>query len=228
MDFDVLTGQDFSFFTLSPDLMAVLNPNGSFRELNPAWEKALGYRLSELRSIPFLELLHENDRSQAQLEIYRLLKGDKNASVETRLQRKDQTYLWVRWTFQRTDDTSPLYLVGQDITELKQARESLADAVRKFNRLNESTTEGVAIHDKGVILEANQALANLLGYERAEELVGLDGLDFTAPEYKQLVLNHFTNGLEQPYEVIGMRRDGTRFNCLLSGKPILYQGRKVR
>ncbi len=79
-----------------------------------------------------------------------------------------------------------------------------------------------------LILEANPALARIFGYEKPEELIGLNGLDFAAPEYHQLIRNNILSGSEEPYEVVALRKDGTRFNCLLSGKPIQYQGRQVR
>src|SRR5581483_2599334 len=81
---------------------------------------------------------------------------------------------------------------------------------------------------KGVILEANEALARIFGFEKAEEMVGKNGLDFTAPEYRQLILNNIQSGNAEPYEVVGLKKDGSRFNCLISGKTIHYQGRQVR
>jgi two-component system, sporulation sensor kinase A len=217
-----------SFFNLSSELMAVLTEDGRFLEASPAWEKSLGFRQAELISIPFFDLIHPEDLSKTQLEIQKLFTNLGSLIFENRLRRKDRSSLWFRWTCLFAREEGRFYLTGQDITELKEAGEALKENRFKFKRLTESTNEGIAVHDKAVILEANLALAKMFGYEKPEELIGLNGLDFATPEYHQLILNNILSGSEEPYEVIGIRKDGTRFNCLLSGKPIQYQGRSVR
>ncbi len=217
-----------SFFNLSSELMAVLTEDGRFLEASPAWEKRVGFRPAELVSVPFFDLIHPEDLSKTQLEIQKLFTNLRPLIFENRLRRKDQAILWIRWTCLFSREEGHFYLTGQDINELKEAEKALEENRAKFKRLAESTTEGIAIHEKAIILEANPALARILGYEKPEELIGLSGLDFAAPEYHQLILNNILSGSEEPYEVIGIRKDGTRFNCLLSGKPIQYQGRSVR
>ena len=217
-----------SFFNLSSELMAVLTEDGRFLEASPAWEKSLGFHQSELISIPFFDLIHPEDLSKTQLEIQKFFTNPGSLVFENRLRRKDQTILWIRWTCLFSPEEGRFYLNGRDISDLKEAGKALEESQSKFKRLAESTTEGIAIHEKAVILEANLALAHIFGYEKPEDLIGLSGLNFAAPEYHQLILNNILSGSEEPYEVIGIRKDGTRFNCLLSGKPIQYQGRSAR
>ncbi len=217
-----------SFFKLSSELMAVLTEDGCFLETSPAWGKSLGFRPAELVSIPFFDLIHPEDLSKTQIEIQKLFTNTHPITFENRLLRKDQTIIWLRWTCFFSREEGHFYLIGENISELKEAGKALEENRTKFKRLAESTTEGIAIHDKAVILEANLALARMLGYEKTEELIGLSGLDFTTPEYHQLILNQILSGSEEPYEVVGLRKDGSRFNCLLSGKSIQYQGRTVR
>ena len=217
-----------SFFNLSSELMAVLTEDGRFLEASPAWEKSLGFHQSELISIPFFDLIHPEDLSKTQFEIQKFFTNPGSLVFENRLRRKDQTILWIRWTCLFSPEEGRFYLNGRDISDLKEAGKALEESQSKFKRLAESTTEGIAIHEKAVILEVNLALAHIFGYEKPEELIGLSGLNFAAPEYHQLILNNILSGSEEPYEVIGIRKDGTRFNCLLSGKPIQYQGRSAR
>src|ERR1019366_779777 len=228
MALDLTLDQLLSFFSLSPDLLAVLGEDGHFLETNPAWEKTLGFKPNELHQASFLELVHGPDQSKTQLEIHKLLKGEKTLSFESQLRHKDQSTRWIQWTWHHLKDEQCFYLNGKDITRLKETERDLQENQGKFKRLTESATEGVGIHEKGIILESNAALARMLGYEEPEQLVGLNGLDFAAPEYRQLVLNNILTGYEKPYEVVAVRKDGTRFDCLLSGKPLAYQGRQVR
>ena len=52
------------FFTLSPDLLSILDFDGQFLNFNPAWEHTLGYTAGELRSAPCLDRIHPEDREQ--------------------------------------------------------------------------------------------------------------------------------------------------------------------
>src|SRR5205807_8117155 len=49
------------FFELSSDLLCVVGRDGFFREVNPAWEAALGWTRAELTSRPFLSFVHPDD-----------------------------------------------------------------------------------------------------------------------------------------------------------------------
>ncbi len=217
-----------SFFELSSELMAVLSEDGCFEDANPAWQKNLGWNSRDLKGLPFFDLLHPEDLSKTQLEIQKLHQGIPKSDFASRCRAKNQEHRWIRWTCYFMKEEKQFYLTGQDITGLKDAEKALEENKAKFQRLSESSTEGIAIHENGVILEANHALARIFGFDRAEEMAGKNGLELTAPEYRQLISNNIQADYEEPYEVVGLRKDGSRFNCLVSGKPILYQGRKIR
>src|SRR5581483_2889218 len=213
---------------LFPSFWAVLGEDGRFLEISAFLAKTLGFSPSELISFPLFDLIHPEDLSRTQAEIQKLMKGGGEAGFDHRLRRKDSSDQWIRWAAFHSPGEGVFYLTGQDISPLKSAEKALNESRAKLTRMNESTTEGIAIHDKGVILEANQALARIFGFEKAEEMVGKNGLDFTAPEYRQLILNNIRSDHEEPYEVVGLRKDGTRFDCLISGRLIQYEGRTVR
>ena len=100
-------------------------------------------------------------------------------------------------------------------------------AEERTRRLSEVAFEGIANHDQGVILDANQALAAILGYEHAE-IIGMPLLDFAAPESRDLITTNIRTGSAQPYEVVGLRKDGTRVVVEIQAKPLSYQGQSVR
>ncbi len=118
-------------------------------------------------------------------------------------------------------------VVNQDITEQKKMEKELHESLERFKALHEASFGGIAIHETGVIIECNKGLSDLTGYSK-EELTGMNGLNLVTPEYLDKVKNNIINDYPDPYEVKGLRKDGTTFDLRIQGKSIPYKGRKVR
>jgi PAS domain S-box-containing protein len=102
--------------------------------------------------------------------------------------------------------------IATNIQELRESEE-------RYQRLASATFEAVAITDRGIIVDANEAMAALFGYSIAE-LIGKDALDLAAPETRELVRAHITSGSDEPYEAIGLRKDGSRFPGEIRGRTL--------
>ncbi|HST70450.1 MAG TPA: sensor domain-containing diguanylate cyclase [Solirubrobacterales bacterium] len=125
------------FFDLSRDMLCTVNSDGYFVELNDAWTERLGYSLEELRSTPFIELIHPDDRERTEAEAVALFEGGENLSFENRYRAKDGTWHWLRWSSSFSPDESMIYARGTDVTELKQIeaeREELLGKVQEMAR----------------------------------------------------------------------------------------------
>ena len=108
-----------------------------------------------------------------------------------------------------------------------EVRLALAESHNNYAALADSTFSGILIHRKGSITEANDKVAGLFGYTM-EELLGMSTLDLTSPGSRERVERMITEGLETPYEVTGLRRDGSTFEMEILCKNITYQGRPAR
>ena len=97
----------------------------------------------------------------------------------------------------------------------------------RLRRLADAALEGILISDGGEVLQANRALSDMLGY-RMEELVGRSALEFVAPEHRDLVRSKIVSGAGEPYEIVGVRKDGTLLDLEVRGRAFSYQGRGVR
>lgn len=125
------------FFDLSRDMLCTANMDGYFVELNDAWRQYLGYDLDELRSVPFVERVHPDDRERTEAEAAGLFQGAETLSFENRFQAKDGTWHWLRWSSQLSPDESLIYARAADITEVKQIeaeREQLLGQVQDLAR----------------------------------------------------------------------------------------------
>jgi len=112
--------------------------------------------------------------------------------------------------------------------ELWEAVEALRENEERYRRLNEAAFEGLAIHEGGLILEANDAIAKMFGYESAGEFVGTHALDHVAPESREVLRRNMTSGFPGTYEAVGTRKDGQRILVEIRGAPSRYRAREVR
>ncbi len=117
--------------------------------------------------------------------------------------------------------------VDRDITDRKRAEEALRGSEARFRALVESAFEGIVISENGKILEANEPFARMFGYE-LPEVIGMSASDATTPESAELIMKNIQSGFEKPYEIAGVKKDGTIFNIEVVGKNCLYQGRDAR
>lgn len=114
-----------------------------------------------------------------------------------------------------------------DITEQRKVVDALRESEQRFRTLQQASFGGIGLHDQGYILDCNQGLCDISGYSYSE-LVGSNGLELIAPEWRPVVIENITNGREKTYDVEGIRKDGTRYFLEIQAKNIPYQGRTIR
>jgi PAS domain S-box-containing protein/putative nucleotidyltransferase with HDIG domain len=115
----------------------------------------------------------------------------------------------------------------QQVAERKQAEAALQESEQRFSVLSAAAFEGIVISDRGQIIDVNEQLAAMLGYERPK-MIGLPVEKFVAPESLELVLQHVRSGSEEPYEHLSLRKDGSTFPVEIRAKSLPYRGRIVR
>ncbi len=201
--------------------------------LNHNITRALGYDWEDIEKMGnnlILQVVHPED-------ISKLTKWSNEPSrtvkdAEYRLRTKSGEWRWFRsrdTVFQRDKKGNVTQIVGiaQDITERKKTEEELKESEARFRTLQEASFGGIGLHDKGIIIDCNHGLSIITGYTH-DELIGSDGLNLIAPEYRELVMNNILAGYEKPYDVEGIHKDGTRYALEISGKNIPYKGRTIR
>lgn len=109
----------------------------------------------------------------------------------------------------------------RDMTERNLIEEELLHSKERFRRLSEAAFEGIGIHKRGVIIDANKAAAELFGCSLSE-FIGKHTIEFVVPASRDIVLKNAVARSEEPYEAIGLRADGTTFPMELRNKPIHY------
>ena len=113
-------------FNLSSDLIAVADFDGYFRRVNPAFERTLGYSSEELRSRPYVEFVHPDDRSRTLQVADELSHGRGAVEFENRYLRVDGSVRWLEWSARSAPGEAVLYAAARDVTERKQLQEEQA------------------------------------------------------------------------------------------------------
>ena len=109
------------FFDLSIDMLCVLGFNGYFRRLNGAWERTLGFTLAELKSRPFIEFVHPDDRARTLNQNGAVRGGGQALEFENRYVCKDGSFRWLRWNATPDPAEQLIYSVARDVTAAKHA-----------------------------------------------------------------------------------------------------------
>jgi len=157
--------------------------------------------------------------------------GGKVIGYEAVLRRKDGSEVWVETNAHYVrDDAGQISGVEgtvRDITKRRSTERALRDSEERFRRLQDLSSTGIGIHEHGILIDANVALARLTGY-CVDELVGMNGLDLATPEYRALVREKIRSADDKPYFVMGLRKDGSTFPVEVCGRNMPYHGRMIR
>jgi PAS domain S-box-containing protein/putative nucleotidyltransferase with HDIG domain len=114
-------------FVLSHDLFCTVSLDGYFEELNPAWERTLGYTDRELWSKPFLDFVHPDDKEATEAETRRLSEGVATVSFRNRYRAANGGYRWLEWNVQPHSEKRKLFATARDIAAQMGAEQILQE-----------------------------------------------------------------------------------------------------
>ena len=107
-------------YGLSSDLICALGFDGYFKEVNPAFERVLGYRQDEMLTSPFIEFVHPDDRAATQAVAATLAEGQPLAGFENRYRCKDGSWKWLHWNASSDPRDQLIYGMARDVTDRKR------------------------------------------------------------------------------------------------------------
>ena len=205
-------------------------PDGTRTYVNNAYCDYYEITPEEAVGTSFMPLIAEEYRETVRERISRLTPASPISTGEYKVKKPDGSIGWNEWTDRAIYDKQgrliELQSVGRDITDLKIAKTALKESEYRFRRLSESTTEGILIHENGVILDANESLLKMSGYELSE-LVGKHGVSMVSHEFRDLVLKKIQSGSEDLFEVLGLKKDGSTIQLEVMPRRVLVGSREA-
>ncbi|MDA3851513.1 MAG: PAS domain S-box protein, partial [Spirochaetaceae bacterium] len=213
------------------DVIAIIDKEGINRYKSPNLEKYFGWKPEELLGKESWNNIHPDDLEETQAFFKDLLLHPFSVgTIECRYRCKDGSYTWIEFKGRNlTEDKEIQGILGNyhDISLRKKAEEALQESETRFKALHNASSGGIAIHDKGIILDCNKGLADISGFT-VDELLGMDGLLLIAEKSRDIVMANILNGFEKPYEVYGLRKNGQEYPLRIAAKQIPYKGKTVR
>jgi PAS domain S-box-containing protein len=208
--------------------------HNAFLYISPQIEAVLGYSPEEWISDPLLfrKTLHPDDRERVLTEDARTNITGEPFQMEYRQRAKDGSVVWVRdeSVLVRDHEGGKPYWLGVqfDITDRREAEEALRQSEGRYRTVVKQAAEGIFIVDveTKLILEANAAYRNLLGYS-AQDMLGLGLTLYDVVAHDRTSIDSFLGRiLQNRVEFIGERRhrrkDGSLVHVEVGSSVISY------
>lgn len=214
------------FWEHATELFCVLDADGRFLSVNPAWQRALGYREDQLVGRTAVSLVAEGDRcATASAETLPGTSERVIRDAENRYRHADGSVRWLRWNGYERDGR--WYGTAQDVTATRTSDMALRLTERRARAVLEALDDGIVIVDEdGRIMEVNEQFARFTGRE-VGALLGLRPpypwwpADESAAMAR--MLRQFLAGETRPAETVVMHRDGRRLPVLVSVTRLPYE-----
>jgi PAS domain S-box-containing protein len=161
------------FFDITPELLVILELDGSFQILSPNWEQALGWSTAMLKFHNLTEFLHPDDLDFTQNCLCILNKKDDTESItlENRFRARDGSYHWLFWRLKRcTQGNLSASVRVLDCT--KQENVTLSETRQHSYSLFQDAVIGMfQASADGHYTNVNSAMASIYGYSSPKEML---------------------------------------------------------
>ncbi|HYZ24648.1 MAG TPA: PAS domain S-box protein [Rhodopila sp.] len=153
------TQQRDRIWRLSRDLLAVVDADGAFRAVNPAWTAVLGYDTADIVGRRFLDIVWPEDAERTQRGFNDAMAQRRPANFENRYRHKDGSSRWIVWNTSAEGDL--LYAYGRDVTAEKEQQEALRTTEEQLRQAQKM--EAVGQLTGGLAHDFNNLLTSISG-----------------------------------------------------------------
>lgn len=132
------------FFLFSNELLCRADKQGYFTQVNPAWEKTLGWSQEQMTGRPYVDFVHPDDKPATLAEAQRLFSGDyETVRFENRYECRDGSYRWLAWYASLDPVAGELVAAARDVTQQKTQAEALRKSEERLRLFMEATNDAI-------------------------------------------------------------------------------------
>jgi len=236
---NTLIDQDIDYKTLIHALfdnlpqvfwLASVKETNKIEYLSPAFEGITGIKREDIyrNYLLWFDLIHEEDKKVMVDKSEKFGKGKEEYQETYRIVRKDGTIRWIQekgfWIRNEKGEIEKLAGISEDITEKRNAEETLKESQAKLESIFKATPVGIGVVLNRVFVIVNDYLCDMVGYSK-EELVGNSSrmiypteeeYEYVGREKYSLIEKYGVGSVETKFK----KKDGAIINVLLSSSMI--------
>lgn len=206
-------------FTLSPDPVCVLEADGRFLSVNPAWETTLGLPRAEIIGQSVLDFIHSEDRNRLADILLRLSVGGR--VEEFTLCFRDRANGQVYLSMVAVAENNRVFAIARNVTQRLLSEEALRRSEQRFRDVAEASGEFIWETDgSGMLVFVTERARTALGVA-ASDLIGRPLADLIGETDRPRVAAALRRYSPFHYEVETRRANGGRVILRLSGVPVV-------
>ncbi len=202
------------------DLISRYLPDTTLTFVNDAYCKFYGKTREELIGVSYLTMVAPEFHEQAIKETQNFLQDPGPISGEYLNYRWDGRACWIHWILQGIVDehgqVNEIQATGHDITRLKQVEQIIRQSEENYRDLYENAPSGyLSVSQEGLVGRCNRYLAEMLGYDSVDEIIGRPMADLYADtphgqsKVRQIFQDVQARGTIPDEELQMQKRDGT-------------------
>jgi two-component system NtrC family sensor kinase len=221
------------YLDLAGVMFLVLDTRGRLTLLNDKACKTLGYDRKDLLGKDWFGTCVPHRTRKDVSDIFKMLiagETDAGEYYENPILTKNGEERIVEWhnSVLRGHDGGIIGVLssGNDVTERRHHEEALRESEDRFLKLRGTAFDGAMIQENECLVEVNQALADMLGYDPSE-MIGMHMSQLVTAESWELVQKDIRESSEKPYEATMVRKDGSTVPIEIVRKESIREGRRV-
>jgi len=211
-----------------PGIFYLYTEEGELIRWNKNHETLTGFSADELPHRSMLDWFSGEDQQRVESAVQNLFIDGKRRDVEADLiikngQRIPYYFTGVRMVL---DQRNYLLGMGLDLTQQKSTEDALIKSEEKYRTIFENAVEGIyQTTPEGVLVEANPAMAKILGYSSTDELLSSikdvsQDLYYFRSARKRFLDLLAENKVVAGYEVEFLKKNGSRIWVSIHARPI--------
>ena len=214
----------------SNDAITGINLDGIITSWNSGAERMYGFSQSEAVGEPITIIVAAGHQKEPLEILERIKRGEQVADFECRRMKKDGRPIEVSLTVSpirdQNDKLTGVSEIGRDFSARKKMDEALRNSEAKFRSLIENSPYGILqTTPDGRILQANPAVAAMLGYGSETEVLGLNmSTDvYRNSDDRNIIIRQFANHNYAKNELEWKRKDRKSITVCTSGHAVRDQ-----